>query len=347
MSVFNTLQSLISNQKPFVCYFKPNEMRWQLGVQSTDDVHLFIGQSGFVFMPFDSGDPVVIPFDAAHFSYGILDAYEECTFTECQTATDQKETFEKLVATGIATINEGILDKVVLSRKLTIPGHFSILASFKNIINTYPTAFRYLFFHPKIGVWLGASPEQLVQIKKDQFETVALAGTKLVSDAVDWTPKEMTEQKIVIDYIVSKISARAKNIAVSEPQTIQAGNLAHLKSVITGQLTADFSALDLITTLHPTPAVCGLPKATATAFILENENYNRSYYSGFLGEYNSQDATDLFVNLRCMQWEKEVVHVYVGCGITADSDPKLEYIETENKSMTMRNVLVKINNNKL
>ena len=316
-------------------------MRWHLGVQSTDDVHLFTGQSGFVFMPFDRGDRVVIPFDAAHFSYGILDAYEDCIFTECQTATDQKETFEKLVATAIATINEGKLDKVVLSRKLTIPGHFSILASFKNIIKTYPTAFRYLFFHPKIGVWWGATSEQLVQIKKDQFETVALAGTKLVSDAVDWTPKEMTEQKIVTDYIVSKISARAKNIAVSEPQTIQAGNLAHLKSVITGQLTADFSALDLITTLHPTPAVCGLPKAAATAFILENENYNRSYYSGFLGEYNSQDATDLFVNLRCMQWEKEGVHVYVGCGITADSDPKLEYIETENKSMTMRNVLVK------
>jgi isochorismate synthase len=169
-----------------------------------------------------------------------------------------------------------------------------------------------------------------------------LAGTKLFSDAVEWTPKEITEQKIVTDYIVSNISSRVNNLAVSEPKTVQAGNLAHLKSVITGQLTTDFSALDLITTLHPTPAICGLPKELATEFILANEQYHRSYYAGFLGEFNSQNTTDLFVNLRCMQWEEQAVTIYVGCGITADSDPQLEYIETVNKSMTMRNVLVEI-----
>ncbi len=341
MHVFTEIQNLLSQHQAFVCYAKPNATAWKLLVQQNDNCNVFSDQNGFVFVPFHEGTKVVIPFEGSAFFQGNFEEIEPETVALFPADHVQQSGFENLVANGIATIAQGNLDKVVVSRNLTIPGHFSVIASFKNIIKTYPTAFRYLFVHPKIGIWMGATPEQLVQIHTNEFETVALAGTKLFSDAVEWTPKEITEQKIVTDYIVSNISSRVKNLAVSEPQTIQAGNLAHLKSVITGQLTTDFSALDLITTLHPTPAVCGLPKAAAMEFILSNEQYHRSYYSGYLGEFNSQDATDLFVNLRCMQWEEQAVTIYVGCGITADSDPQLEYIETVNKSMTMRNVLVK------
>jgi isochorismate synthase len=341
MKVFNEIQNLLSQHQAFVCYVKPNATVWNLLVQKKDNCIEFTGQDGFVFVPFQEGTKVVIPFEGSVFYQGIFEEIEPESITLFPTDHQQQDDFENLVAKGISAIAQGNLDKVVVSRKLTISGQFSIIATFKNIIKTYPNAFRYLFVHPKIGIWMGATPEQLIQIHTNEFETVALAGTKLFSDAVVWTPKEINEQKIVTDYIVSNISSRVNNLAVSEPKTVQAGNLAHLKSVITGQLTTDFSALDLITTLHPTPAICGLPKAAATEFILTNEQYHRSYYAGFLGEYNFQDTTDLFVNLRCMQWEEQVVTIYVGCGITADSDPQLEYIETVNKSMTMRNVLVK------
>ena len=341
MQVFTKIQSLLAQHQAFVCYAKPNTSVWNLLVQGNEESIEFSGQDGFVFVPFHEGAKITIPFEGSSFFQGNLAEFEHETVVPFPTDHLQQTDFENLVTKGISAIVEGNLDKVVVSRKQSIPGHFSIVASFKNILKAYPTAFRYLFVHPKIGIWMGATPEQLVQIKHNQFETVALAGTKLFSETVDWTPKEITEQKIVTDYIVSKISAQVKNLAVSDSQTVQAGNLAHLKSVITGQLTTDFSALDLVTTLHPTPAVCGLPKAAATEFIIANEQYHRAYYSGFLGEFNSEDTTDLFVNLRCMQWEEEAVHVYVGCGITADSDSKLEYIETVNKSMTMRNILVK------
>jgi isochorismate synthase len=74
-----------------------------------------------------------------------------------------------------------------------------------------------------------------------------------------------------------------------------------------------------------------LPKELATEFILANEQYNRSYYAGFLGEFNSQNTTDLFVNLRCFEIEKNSVTLYVGCGITKDSSPEKEYVETKMK----------------
>jgi len=96
--------------------------------------------------------------------------------------------------------------------------------------------------------------------------------------------------------------------------------------------------------LHPTPAVCGLPKKITKDFILNNEGYNREYYSGFLGEINKdfvskENNTDLFVNLRCMQITDNKAFIYVGGGITKDSIPENEWKETVNKSMTIKKVL--------
>ena len=83
-----------------------------------------------------------------------------------------------------------------------------------------------------------------------------------------------------------------------------------------------------------------MPKEKALDFIQKNEAFDRTYYSGFLGEYNSNNQTDLFVNLRCLEVVNDAVNIYVGCGITKDSNPEMEFLETENKSMTMRNIIV-------
>jgi isochorismate synthase len=117
---------------------------------------------------------------------------------------------------------------------------------------------------------------------------------------------------------------------------------------------------EIIKELHPTSAVCGLPKPEAMSFILEHEHYNREYYSGFLGELNVKSAihrrrkslnqeqlaiksiktiSDLHVNLRCMKVSESYVEIYVGGGITADSQPEAEYLETVAKSQTLLNVL--------
>ena len=116
----------------------------------------------------------------------------------------------------------------------------------------------------------------------------------------------------------------------------------------------------VIEALHPTPAVCGFPKQKAKEFILQHENYNRQYYTGFLGELNLKQSrtrntnrrnvennayavvktySNFYVNLRCMQLKNETALVYVGGGITRDSDPEKEWEETVNKTKTIGNVL--------
>lgn len=340
MQVFEKINTVLSKQIPFVCYVKPNESVWNLLVQQNDEIIDFIGQAGFVFVPFHEGNQVVIPFEGNSFSQGNLENLEQKAAENFTSESNQKETFEDLVSKGVSAIQQGEFDKVVLSRKLILKEQIAIVETFQNLISTYPTAFRYLFFHPKIGLWMGATPEQLVKINQNEFETVALAGTQLYSENVIWATKEIEEQQFVTDYIVTKVKDKVNNLIVSDAKIVKAGNLAHLKSFISGELTADFQANDLIKALHPTPAVCGLPKEKAIDFILKNEGYDRKYYAGFLGEYNTNNQTDLFVNLRCLEVENDVVNIYVGCGITKDSNPEKEFIETENKSMTMRNVLV-------
>ena len=340
MQVIEEINTLLSAQKPFVCYVKPNESIWNLLIQQSNELIKFYNQEGFVFMPFHEGDQVVIPFEGNSISQGTVETFEQITAQNGTFENKQNEDFQKLVSQGIEAIQKNKFDKVVLSRKIVLKKQISIVATFQNLIATYPSAFRYLFFHPRIGLWMGATPEQLVKINQNQFETVALAGTQLYSENVIWTTKEIEEQQFVTDYITTKVKNKVKQLIVTDVETVNAGNLIHLKSYIRGDLTSDFQANDLIQTLHPTPAVCGLPKERAIDFILKNEGYDRKYYAGFLGEYNKENLTDLFVNLRCLEVENDVVNIYVGCGITKDSIPEKEFIETENKSMTMRNVLV-------
>ena len=340
MHVFEEINTHLSKQIPFVCYVKPNENVWNLLVHQNDEIIDFIGQAGFVFMPFHEGKQVVIPFEGNSFSQKNLEKLEQKLAENFISETNQKETFENLVSKGVSAIQQGEFDKVVLSRKIVLKERISIVDTFKNLISSYPMAFRYLFFHPKIGLWMGATPEQLVKINQNQFETVALAGTQLYSENVIWATKEIEEQQFVTDYIVSKVKDKVNQLMITDAKTVKAGNLVHLKSFISGELTLDFQVTDLIKALHPTPAVCGLPKEKAIDFILKNEGYKRKYYAGFLGEYNKNNQTDLFVNLRCLEVENDIVNIYVGCGITKDSNPEKEFIETENKSMTMRNVLV-------
>ena len=340
MQVFEEIQVLLSQQKPFVCYVKPNESVWNLLIQQTNEITAFSNQAGFIFVPFHGENQVVIPFEGNLFTQGNLSLLEKLTVVNLTSESNQKVAFENLVSKGVLAIQQGEFDKVVLSRKMFLKKQISIIATFQNLIATYPTAFRYLFFHPKIGLWMGATPEQLVKINQNQFETVALAGTQLYAENVIWETKEKEEQQFVTNYILEKVTSKVNELIVTDAETVKAGNLVHLKSLISGELTADFQVSDLIKTLHPTPAVCGLPKDKTIDFILKNEGYNRKYYAGFLGEYNKENLTDLFVNLRCLEVENDVVNIYVGCGITKDSNPEKEFIETENKSMTMRNVLV-------
>ena len=126
------------------------------------------------------------------------------------------------------------------------------------------------------------------------------------------------------------------------PKTVVAGNLLHLKS----EFSVDMQATGLpqlgsamLRLLHPTSAVCGSPLQPALEFLKKHEGYDREYYTGYLGPVNFKDQIQIFVNLRCAQLIDQSAIIYAGGGITADSIPDQEWIETEMKLNTLRSVL--------
>lgn len=338
---------------PFVIYSKPGSDEIVGLFQSND--HLYhaetFAETGFVFAPFDGENYVLIPEDYAEI---IIEKYEKNALPEDVSIPkdfeqEAKADFEALVDKGVAAIQSGYFQKVVLSRKEKVAVENKETEHlFNRLLSNYPNAFKYCFYHPKVGMWMGATPEQLLKVKDYQLQTVALAGTQLYegTENVVWEPKEIEEQHFVTEFILDKLKDRVSEEVVSSPYTARAGNLLHIKTDISARLNDKESLKQVVEILHPTPAVCGLPKHLAKDFILENEGYDREFYSGFLGELNKNFSTgrsehsDLYVNLRCMKLKKENVHLFIGCGITKDSDPKKEFFETLNKSMTMKKVLL-------
>jgi isochorismate synthase len=269
-----------------------------------------------------------------------------------QTNTDKTNLdFQALVNRAIHQIANKEFQKVVLSRTKTIeyPTDFELISTFEKLCNQYPKAFCYLFHLPKIGTWAGASPETLISVDKDLiFRTVALAGTqayqkeKSLSEAV-WTQKEIEEQAMVSRYIINCFKKiRLREFEEEGPKTVIAGNLLHLKTSFSVDMTeVNFPQLGsvMLELLHPTSAVCGLPKESALGFILQNEGYSREFYSGFVGPVNVEAESHIFVNLRCMQLFNQVIKIYAGAGITEDSHPEKEWRETEMKCDTLLNII--------
>ena len=210
----------------------------------------------------------------------------------------------------------------------------------------YPRLFIALVETPQTGCWLTATPEILLDGKAQDWRTIALAGTmKLEGDQLNgegetltWSTKNIQEQRIVATYITECLEQFTGDFREEGPRTVRAANLVHLRSDFTFKLAANEHIGDVLQALHPTPAVCGLPKREAFNFIVKNEHTPRRYYSGFMGPLQMDD-THLYVSLRCMNIEGDKCHLYAGGGLLKDSTEEQEWQETEAKMETMKRLI--------
>lgn len=363
-ALLEKLEVQLAKQLPFVLYRKPNEINVHAVLQRNDALHFVAdySESGFVFSTFDGRSPaVLIPLDE---KISIVQPSKAGVTPMSKSKHDEQASYKAahiaLVNNAKAVIDGGRIDKLVLSRMLKLPNSTPPLQLFLTLIDRYASAFCYLWFHPKIGMWLGATPEILLQLQNDRFITMSLAGTQMAVglEKPHWGKKELEEQAMVTEYIKQVLADKVTDLKIFGLESVLAGNLWHLRTKITGRLNKDLK--ELIQAMHPTPAVCGLPMEEAKKFILQNEGYDRTYYTGYLGELNMlqekrrvpsgknienrayrslKPMTALYVNLRCMQLILNEAIIYVGGGITKDSNPEMEWEETVNKSLTMLKVL--------
>ena len=307
-------------------------------------------ESGFVFAPFDpDGRPLLIRADAiTRLEVGAKQPPLEADTERLQSGPGEKDGYIRLVHAARAHIARGLCRKIVVSRQTTLPFAGSPLGVFRAMLPHYPSACCYLLYHPISGIWLGATPELLLEVEAASYRTVSLAGTrKKEAHSTGWGAKEVMEQQLVTDYIGKALKPLVETVKIAPSRTVRAGSLFHLESRIDGE-TGGAGIAQLVHALHPTPAVCGLPRDAALSFIREHEGYDRAYYSGFLGELNlprdgefsGQENCRFFVNLRCMRIANDQANLYVGGGITAASNPESEWEETVGKESTMRRVML-------
>jgi len=310
-------------------------------IKKTGNFHLVSDkdtiQSGFIISSFDQRITYAFKEDNAE-----VNPQFNFHFSHTQPVSISKEKYMEygnLIKTQIENIP---LDKFVFSRIKKV--YFDALKTqklFDLLCKSYPQAFVYLISSKEFGTWLGASPEALIKSHNDHGFTMALAGTKENLSDIEWKRKEYREQELVSEYILETLKLNGvKNIEVSGPYQSEAGNLVHLRSDFSFDMDG-FNTYDLAKTLHPTPAVCGLPKKECTELIETIENkelrFSRSLYTGYLGIVSPQ-RSQLYVNLRCCQIFNDSAFLYLGGGYTEDSDVLDEWNETERKSETLLNI---------
>ena len=357
---YQIIDTLIRQGRSFAIYRIPGEDSPKFVMQASGsacllyDIEDLNEQQGFVIAPFRvSRDcPIVLirrdieqlTIDNAQLTMKEMPRVStpncQLSIVNCQLKTDYSHCFD----TFLRPLQEKTLDKLVLSRSLTLDrkAGFSPAKAFYKACEQYIRSYVYLCHTPQTGTWLGGTPEIILSGEQGEWHTVALAGTQPLQNGempTYWDEKNIREQQLVSTYIHDQLASLGIDSTMEGPYSARAGALCHLKSDFRFKLDSNSKLGSLLSLLHPTPAVCGLPKEDAYRFILEHEGYDRRYYSGFIGWLNPEGRTNLYVNLRCMNIKEDTFTLYAGGGLLSSSMLNDEWQETEDKLQTMRALL--------
>jgi isochorismate synthase len=362
-----------NNELPFVAYRLPNEEYFncligsEITTVSEEDlssvtagflVGTYEGERYFInngiSLDSKTREIKINPSWPAHISLDLIGEadklWEPYTIDNNVVETSQEE-YQQHVKQSINEINNSDLIKVVPSRvkRVKLPEGQELLATFIKLCDAYNNAFVSIFSSPKLGTWIGATPETLIEVDNEGiFKTMSLAGTqKYTNDlplhALPWTQKEIEEQAMVSRYIINRFKEiRLREFEEVGPRTVKAANLVHLCSTFTvDTIVTDHADLGstMLKLLHPTSAVCGMPKPLAKKLIKSLEKHQRKLYSGYLGPVNMPEGSHIYVNLRCMEVLKNEGVLYAGAGVTAYSIAEDEWDETELKCNTLLNII--------
>jgi isochorismate synthase len=246
--------------------------------------------------------------------------------------------YAETVAQGVELLKQDEAKKIVLSRIISFPHQGLTADSIFNTLNEkFPSAAVFAFTDEHEVTWLGASPELLFRKRGEIYQTISLAGTRKTGTEEPWGEKEREEQRLVTVFIQQELEKLgAVNILLGEVKSRSAGSVEHLCTEIQFEYSGDWK--NVKNALHPTPAVCGLPRAEAMRLIHQLEKHDREYYTGLIG-MEQGSSVDVYVILRCMKLSTKRIDVFVGAGITDSSVPELEARETRWKAESLTEVI--------
>lgn len=260
--------------------------------------------------------------------------------------------FEAGVAKALSAIASGDLEKVVLARSVTLQrkGGFDPASILHELRRLHPACASFAVAR-RDAVFLGATPERLLELEGLRVWTAAVAGSaprgrspeedRQRAHELTESKKEQAEHAVVVRALHDALAPLCSELEISEaPRLLQLEGIQHLETPIRGLLREEASLLELAGRLHPTPAVGGTPREAALAWLDQHEDLERGWYAGPVGVIRRDGGGELWVALRSALLGSETARLFVGAGIVSGAEPHAELRETQLKLRTMLNALV-------
>jgi len=306
--------------------------------------------------------PAIEIIDLGENSYLAVNRMPDATFPELRSSQNSPFAIDsghsvpdqagwcEAVSHALHELRIGTLTKVVLSRKVVFDLQKSLPIGrlFAHFADRTPAAFHCLH---KSGedVFFALTPERLFRMRDRHVESEAVAGTRLrghndphdtkLGEELLESDKDRREHRNVVEHVVRTLRALGGDVTAEEqPSLRKLPRVQHLYQRIDCQLPAGVTTDSVLSTLHPTPAVCGEPPATSLSLLQRLEPFSRGWYAGPVGVI-SADEVDLAVGIRAGAVEAGTLSLFAGAGIVDGSEPLAEWHETEAKLAWMLELL--------
>jgi menaquinone-specific isochorismate synthase len=240
-------------------------------------------------------------------------------------------------------INKNEFSKIVLARKtiLEFDGLLDPYTILRKLKRSITNSIIFLFQPNQELAFIGATPELLYRRNGRNIYSEVIAGTrsrgkniiedKKLADALLHSQKERHEHQIVLDGVMEAFQTFCEQVIPNgEISVLQLNRVQHLYNTLSGILRSITKDGDILTLLHPTPAVGGYPKETSIDFITQIESFDRGWYAGPLGWFNKEEAC-FSVAIRSGVIEQNRLSLFSGAGIVKGSQARREWDEIESK----------------
>lgn len=247
------------------------------------------------------------------------------------------EHFQASVELALQSIRTQNLSKLVVAHSINVdlPSDFKAIQTLSYLRQSYPNCHTFSLSNGQGLNFIGASPERLLKIHNHQLITDALAGSAprgktaiedyYFGEYLLNNHKEREEHQIVKKFILQHlINLKITPLSSTSPQLLRLANIQHLWTPIRAELINKIHPLDLVASLHPTPAVAGIPQKLACQKIRSNETFERNLYAAPFGWIDCHGNSEFVVGIRSALLKEDSARLYAGAGIVAESDSKME-----------------------
>lgn len=248
------------------------------------------------------------------------------------------------VAQALDSIARGEFEKIVLARGIELEADrpWQPLDALNRLRERFGACFTFSYGGGAGRSFIGATPERLLQIRDGRLLTEAIAGSaprgrnagedaRLARGLLD-SEKDLREHACVRDSILRRLQqVGISGIADPGPRILPLANVQHLQTPIHAEVGESVHLLDVLSELHPTPAVGGTPREAAVPRIRELEQMDRGLYAGVVGWFNHLNEGEMVVGIRSALIDGNRAKLYAGAGIVEGSDAEKERRETELK----------------